>query len=251
MTGNVSEALTAIDRERSYLVAERDAFATFTDEVQTLSMPPQKRVHVAVSGSMSASSTTNQLQNVRDQYRNTVMDVPKYEVNFGQSLRENMSAELGDEVAEAVLDGHQFNRTLQRVLVQQARAAAQRREEMIETFDRERSSITGAREALREVTDGIDEVTAPTLLEEPLSELVDHDRALRRERRRCENLLERRQREIHRLNSRFPRAGLFAVHTWLYHDMDVTFPVLSDSLEMVATIDECRRTILRTVADLP
>ncbi len=244
--GSVDEALTAVERERECVRAEREAFEEFARTVGAL--PVQSRQSAGMPPGLSASAGRgDRLQTVRDGYRETVMAVPGYEEEYGESLRENMTAEFGKEVAVAVTEGSQFTPQLRRLLVSGARVAAQQRETLCDALDAEHQSVSEARTRLREIDASLERMTATDPPERSFSGLVDEAHDLRQGERRCEQLLETRQREIHRGTHQFRQSEDVLLQEYLNAELDVTFPVLEAALERLRRLRERQRVVVQSV----
>lgn len=244
--GSVDEALATVERERECVRAEREAFEEFARTVGAL--PVQSRQSAGMPPGLSASAGRgDRLRTVRDGYRETVMAVPGYEEEYGESLRENMTAEFGEEVAVAVTEGSQFTRQLRQLLVSGAQAAARQRRRLGETLDTERESVSHARAQLEEIDASLQRMTATDPPERSFSGLVDEAHDLQQGERRCEQLLETRQREIHRGTRQFRRSEGIFLQEYLNADLDVTFPVLDAALERLGWLRERHRVVVRSV----
>jgi hypothetical protein len=244
--GSVDEALATVEWERECVRAEREAFEAFARTVGALSV--QSRQSAGMPPGLSASAGRgDRLRTVRDGYRETVMAVPGYEEEYGESLRENMTAEFGEEVAVAVTEGSQFTPQLRQLLVSGAQAAARQRERLGETLDAEHESVSHARAQLREIDASLQQMTATDPPERSFSGLVDEAGDLQQGERRCEQLLETRQREIHRETRQFRRSEGIFLQEYLNTDLDVTFPVLDAALERLGWLRERQRVVVQSV----
>ena len=242
----IGSAIEIVEAEREYVLAERDAFLRFGDAVRTLSVPADRTVG-AIALSVVGTSDGRQLRDVRDRYRETVMATPDYEAQYGQPLSEHMASEFTEDVAAAVTAGNRFSEPLKRLLLQQARDAARQRETFLDVLEEERDALTDAYRRLRGTTSGLDGTTEFELLREPFAELVDREHDLRRDASRCERLLWDRQREIHGQHRRHPRVDDLLVQEYLYERLDVTFPVLSATLDRLRELRRGRRAVTRAI----
>lgn len=225
--------------------AERDAFHAFVDDVRAVAAPAQQSIGATTAQLVTPDAGEDGLRAVRDAYRGTIMSVPHYDDAYGESLRVHMTAEFGDDLATAIVDGDRFSTSLKGLVVQRARTAARRREEVAAAIDDERDSVIDARSRLGEIDARFDRTSDVELLHTSFSELVALERDLRREERRCERLLQDRQREIHRGWHGVRRSGLPYPQKYLYADFDVTFPVLTTTLERIRWIRDRRRAVRR------
>lgn len=247
VAGYVTEAVSNIEREEEQLTTERDAFYAFTDDIRTVSVPVQQSVGVTAVQLAAPSAGEDQLRTVRNAYRETVMSVPHYDEEYGEALRKNMAAELDEDLATMVVDGTRFSKPLKQLLVQHARTAARQREEVIEAINEERDSIVDAHSRLQAIDVRRDRNTEFELLQESFSELVDLERDLRQSKRRCEQVLDDRQHDIHRVNREFQRSARPSLQQYLYADLEVTFPVLTVTLERIRQLHDQQRAVTRQI----
>ncbi|MEF8814399.1 MAG: hypothetical protein V5A55_11355 [Halovenus sp.] len=244
--GSLTEALATVERERECVNAEREAFEEFATTVESLPARPGQSAETP-PGLTTATGDGGRLRAVRDHYRETVMAVPDYDEEYGESLQENMTAEFGGEVAAAVTGGSQFTPQLRQLLVSGAQTAARQRERLGGTLDTEYESVSDARTQLEDIDANLQRVTATDPLEQSFSDLVDDAHDLRQDERRCEQLLETRQQEINREKRQFRRSGDVLLQEYLNADLDVTFPVLDAALEQLGRLRERQRVVIRSL----
>ncbi len=250
VTGYVKKALIEVENERASLEAERDAFTTFADSVRQLDAAPQRSFEMPTATVVSVSSNQEQLARIRNRYRETVMSVPGFEREYGETLEENMRAEFGDELATAVLGGQQFTPQVKNLLVSQATAAATQRESLLRAIDGERCSLTEAEKRLEATETCLEDHGELELTEESFETLIEADRESRRNETRCTELLRNRQRNIHREDRWLRNSGAASLQGYLYRDLDVQFPVLNAGLERIKQLRTHRRVIGRVIARL-
>ena len=250
VTDYLRKAVSEVEDERAAVEAERRAFAEFVEAVREIDARSERSFDAPTTALVSPSSDHEQLRTIRDHYRGSVMAVPGYEQEYGETLRENMAAEFGDDLTTAVLDGNQFTPQLKGLLATQAEAAAEQRIALLEAIDDERDSLSDARRRFKDTEVELEKRSELELTREPFGTLVDAAERSQREEKRCEKLLSNRQRQIHRKNRWVRNAGEAFLQEYLYRDLDVRFPVLQEGLERVKRLREQRRVIARVVARL-
>jgi len=241
---HIAEAQSLISEERDRTAAERDAFTEFERQVSGL----EATQSVPTGGSavaMAAGPPDRQLQQVRDAYRETVMSVPHYEVEYDEPIEANMTAELGEEVAAAVFDGTGFTRQLKHGLVSQCNEARRRRAELLARLDREERRLTEASEELRDVEAAF-ESEAPASIEElRFPDLSDRWERLGDVERQCQDLIEERAAaDATRRNASEHRT---AFREYVYQPLPTEYPVLSDATRLLDRITERRRSLVRAL----
>lgn len=250
VAGYVRNAVSRTDEERTQVEIERDAFAEFADAVRGIEVSPQQSLDAPTATLVSQSPDRKPLETVRNRYRETVMAVPDYEREYGESLPENMRAELGEEVTAAVLDGGRLTPHLKGVILAQTEAAATQRRALLHALDAERESLSNARDRLETTEMPLETCSELELSEQSFEELLEYDHRSRRNERRCRELLSDRQRDIHRRNRRFSDASETSLQKYLYGDLDFRFPALRAGVERIRQLRERRRLVTRTIGRL-
>lgn len=240
----LQDAFAAVEDERDRLIAERDAFRRFADEVETVEAQVGQPVGTATVVAQSGGDR-RALRSVRERYRETVMAVPHYEAEYDENLRENVAAEFDWELATAVTDGRNFSPQLKQLLVHRARLAARDREELRTTIERERESLAETEALLRETERTLREARDGVLRERSFSGLVDVAGNLGRAIDRCERSLEDRQSEIHRIESEWGCSDRSYLYPYLYADLEVMHPALDAVLDRIRTLRDRRREVVR------
>ena len=121
---NISHALALIVEEQDRVASERDAFLSFGQRLSNIE-PRSSPSASQLSSSLDLRLDTNnrssgdQLQEVQQAYRETVMTVPHYEEEYGKSLATDLGEEFTDEIAIAVTTSDQFTSQLKAALRQQ------------------------------------------------------------------------------------------------------------------------------------
>ncbi|ELY97170.1 hypothetical protein C481_20646 [Natrialba asiatica DSM 12278] len=177
VAGYIRKAQSVVETEHERVRTERDAFYDFAEEVRALSVSDgssQSNQTLLMKG----GTVGTRVKSVRDRYRETVIVVPHYDEDYGEPLRENMAAEFNRDIATVVVDDQPFSPQLKRLLVQQARAAARRREELLRSLSREQESSAEASERLQDIEDSFDQNS--TLEWQSFSQLFSSDKTLQR-----------------------------------------------------------------------
>lgn len=244
--GFLTEAREEVDRERRNTAAERDAFVEFSEQVETISPVNQPTI-----GGMTAHVSNNgaghqQLEQVRERYRNTVMSVPDFEHEYDEALPEHLCAEFGNDVATIVVSGQRFNRPVQQMLVEKARQSAQEREELIRRLDDEKQSLDRATSELRPVRAFLEDTDKTKIGTYSVSQLAETDIAIQEYQNQCERTLRTRQQEIHTASGQASvTRNIF--QTYLYRNLDVSFPVLQAALNCLDRLGKRRSVLIRSL----
>ena len=230
------------DRERRRATAEYDAFDEFLTRIQGFSAAGSVTSAEAVgSGPLMHQQGVAQvdgLAKVRDAYRDTVMQVPHYEEDYGESLIEHMGAELGEEIAYATVDGGQLVPPLKQSLVSAARDARDRRADFLEMLDEEADSLERHANKFEELADRIDRAAAPSCADETYNGLRRRRHRFQRYEADIEAAISDRQadRTGGRTGSIQAMNGA-DLQEYLYTPMDVNYPVLAEGTKLLSQIE--------------
>lgn len=244
--GYVGDALSTVERERESIEAEREAFETFADSVETMTARTGPTTKTAPP-LLTDSGGPERLSRVREEYRKTVMAVPDYTDQYEETMRENMTAEFGEEVSTAVVGGTKFTPRLKRLLVSQARSSARQRGALLDVLDNEQESLAQAAARLKDVEERIEETEDVDLHGRPFPDLVECERDLRSTARDCRQLLEDRQADIHRIRRQFSGSDHLFFQEYLYRESDATFPVLNEGLDRLRSFRDTQRSVIRAI----
>ncbi|WP_436348521.1 DUF7260 family protein [Natronorubrum sp. FCH18a] len=238
---SVPAARTAVEREREQLTRERDAFHRFTTEVESIPVSTDGGVGFPLVGVRRANAVAGELGSVRAAYRDSVMELDHFDQFYDEQLYDNMSSELSEDVATAVVHGDQFSLPVKRAAIQRATEAGLRRERLLQTIDAERDSLDRAQRHLREIESALD--AEPPLTDFTLTELFDYERRLTQLKDRCERLLCTRQRHIHSEATFRPHLDLLFVQTYLYADLETDFPVLDACIRRYSRLETRQQAV--------
>lgn len=241
------EAVSLVEEERERLEAERDAFDAFSRRIANLEVAEATQPVTASGGMATVTSTApdDRLDRVRSAYRETVMAVPHYDVDYGESLTENLSGEFGDGIAYAVSDGRQLTPQLKSALLDGSREASQSRTSFISKLEAEAEALSEAADEIEEIDRERADVAAAPLPERSYEGLVEDWERLGDLGERCRRLLRSRQEGIQSAAAAMQNGT--DLHRYLYDPLPVTYPVLGDLVGLSASIDDTRSRVLKSL----
>lgn len=222
-----------VREERTELSDEAEALEAFDSrlggiEVEAPPPPADTRLQRVPRGPADPGPSAA-VARVREAYRETVMSVPHYDRIYGESLAENLAAELGPELA-AMLDGDgptTFTPARRNALRSAVRSVAHQRRELVETLDRELASLDRAAEACSPVAARV----ARPGPHDPSALAADIDRLDEVVADRQEHFATAVERGL---------SGRLAFCEYLYGDAPWTFPVLSACARLRDRIERAR-----------
>ncbi|MFC7141588.1 hypothetical protein ACFQMA_17330 [Halosimplex aquaticum] len=248
-------AIDIVDREIEYATDERAAFDRFRARLSNVDpTPPSATSATAGSGvtTMPAAVSTGgdpgpaaSLRAVRTAYRETVMDVPHYEAEYGDTLRASLASEFCPEVATQVVDGRQLTPPLYRALWDGSESASDDRERFRRALERERESLVDIDGALAECDRRLAEIE-PQLDDASTARLSRLDDRLADLEATCADLADERQSLVHgRPDVHLSGVAGTSLVTFLYGEFDARCPALSAIADRLQRIRDDRTRCLR------
>lgn len=250
---HIERAIEVVDREREIIADERTSFQRFHARLSKVE-PRRSAAVTATAGTVGGASVSMHaespvdasLQSVRTAFRETVMDVPHFADEYGDSLEESLATEFGVEVAAQVVDGTQLTPVLYRTLSQGAMTAVRDRKSFQQTLARERDSLL-------EIRSGLDECERRVAAaEERLGEAPSSrdfgalDERLAAIEETCTALVDERQSLVHgRSGVNLSGVTGTSLMTYLYGEGEASCPALAALADAVDAIRDRRQRCLR------
>lgn len=237
----IERATDVVSHELRLLRREREAFTQFLGRIQTIDVLNEQPNSSTAEGGMVLQgrkmATTNELQQVRTAYRETVMAMPHYEQEYDDTLEESLTVEFSATLANHVTNGQVLTEMLYDALLAKSEQARDQRDRFIGSLTRERDSLQNIAVRLDEIESraaGLSEQIAEASTTRQLRRIDD---SLVRLRDRCTDCANRRQETIHnRRVSALSGLDERSLNRYLYRELDTEFPALSDVTACIETI---------------
>ena len=163
---HVRSAIAVVETDHERTTTERDAFASFLHRISDFSvssadLQPNRAQQPSTQTLVTpetAKHAESQLARVRSAYRGTVMSVPHYDEDYGDSLPESLAEEFSPEVATAVLTGDQLTPHLRSRLIDATHHAREGRHALLQGLEDERNALNTADENLTRLGADLDDV---------------------------------------------------------------------------------------------
>ncbi|KTG19481.1 DUF7260 family protein [Haloferax profundi] len=243
-------AQEALRRERRRCVDEREAFRAFRSDLSDLTATTPAQTPMAAQSLGHVQANDGSLTRVRRSYERTVMSVPHYDEEYGDTFEDSMVAEFGPDVAVAFQSASVFSPALHQTVTSAAATARSERDEFIEVLDEETASIESMRERLSSLLDRLVALDDRPLSERGFGELLALYEQVSVLRSRLETIASDRQETLvaHRraLSSLIPDVTEF-----LYEDLPCRYPVLATLADVRETLDTAERRVERHIASTP
>ena len=239
-------ALNRIDTERQQTEAEIESFRSFETDVEATSTTASTQRQPFV-GTIRAADC-NSLEKVRTAYQDTVMAVPHYEAEYGDTYIESLRAEFGVEIATALAGGEAFDACLKRMLLSKVTEAIRERRELLSALARERGSVVDTRDRITDISAEIGTLRPGAAEQRSFGALDAYRSRLTVLRDQCETLAETRQETLadHRRQMALGGDGP-DIQEYLYQDFEASYPVLSVLASVSGRIIELKMTVERAM----
>lgn len=249
----IERALTIVTEEIEIAATERRAFERFRTRTSATepdcptagAATPARSTATAVVG-CGAGSTGESLTEIRRAYRETVMAVPHFDSEYGDTLKQSAVTEFGTDIGRQVANGDRLTGRLRGALLTATEAVIDERDTYERNLRQEHESLLEVHNGIADcerrahaLGDAIDDASRS----ETLGELDGRFATLERE---CTDLAATRQEVIHgRRSSRISGIGDRSLTALLYGDLETTCPGLTEITRCLETIRSRRRECLR------
>lgn len=231
LTGDVpdlhfEEAFDVIESERAILTTEIEAFEEFLDVVE--SVTPTSTAGSGLPPVQSQTAGTDPFQTIRDGYESSVMAVPHYEAEYGESFETNARTEFGPDIATLLTTGRVFEAHHKQAVIVATEESIEQRRHLLEAIDEEQASLERFRDPVQSVIDAIRSFDGGTLASDSPKLLDGYRRRIDVLESRCHDLVDGRQSEIvgDRRALSLPISGP-DLPSYLYTELPVTYPVIA------------------------
>lgn len=243
---NVRAALAALEQESETIIAEQEALSLFSQEVE--SVPTASPTASVGGGGVGVIGTTNsqpqEMATLRQAYRDTVMAVDHFERDYGESLSEHLAEEFGDGVARAVLTNERLSPQIKQAVLASAGESRTQREQYLKTLESERDRLRSAGEKLDDAVEICASVDGNRLRRRSFEELQSRYERLETERSELSATLSEHQDRLHEGKTfGWQREDSESVHSFLYRDIDTTYPVLADGIRVLTRMSTVERRL--------
>jgi len=248
----IERAVEIVGTERELVRTEIDAFDRFLvrvadipSEVHMSGTQAQAQVTTVQSATSTAGGGAGRLDALTEAYRETVMAVPHYDEEYGDTLAESLSAEFGPTLAFQLVRGNALSGTIREAVIDAARERRDNRHRFLCALDEERASLRETGEELASVEREYTEITEQVTAQPDSTELGDLDGRLEELEERCTDLVEQRQRHVRKQKGLFRCGEEDTLVDYLYPEMTPTAPVIGTAGTILERIRRTRKRCLR------
>jgi hypothetical protein len=234
-----------LETESRQIAAERQALCNFVEELQSIPTT-EKTAH-----SIPSVTTTSGdgIAAVRESYQSTVMAVPHYEEEYGDTYAQSVSQEFGPMLGTILTEKTHFNEQCRNTLITAVEQSLRERAHLADQLDTEQASIEDVHMILAPVIDDLDTYQDCTFAEEDLGSLDAYRARLSALSDRCEKAASTRQATIRAQRNELQMpTDAPDMPKYLYRDLDPNYPLLSLVVTLSEQIDELERDIGMAIA---
>lgn len=251
-TPRINQAVDVIEYEADVLSTECQAFEQFLSYIDMIqpSMSPSTTTSVTPDGGVlvctgNARNSASSVQDIRNAYQESVMDVPHFESEYNDTFKESVAIEFGPDIANGLMTATSVTSMLKTALYTAAKEAQSQRRRVLGAVRQERRSLIEIRKRLTEIEDAVKALEHGIAETVSSRELSDIDSQLSILEEECQKLIGTREQVIqNRVVRATPRRNSNSLHTYLYDHCEFQFPALGDIAEYVERIQHLRMDCL-------
>jgi hypothetical protein len=248
---HIEQAREVVETERTYIQREIEAFDRFL--VRLADIPSevhaaanaQTQTTVVRSVSPSVGRGAGRLEALTTAYRETVMAVPHYEDEYGDSLAESLTAEFGSTLAFQLIRGEALTGRTREAVLDAARGSRDRRHRLLQILDAEAESLEDASEELRSIEQEYLSLKDRIDAETQSSTLSAIDSQLEPLEQQCLDIVEHRQQRVREESVAFRTDENITILEFLYEGMRPATPVVQTAGDILERVREARKRCLK------
>ena len=235
----IERAVSEVATEQEFTTTELKAFETLQKEVAGLPTETRKSTGRTVLKTRANRSGTSQsgLDTVQQKYKNTVMDIPRFDEVYDETFVQHISAEFGGDAAAAVLSNEYFTPTIKSVLLDKSAASIAERKQYIERLETERRAILKWNDRLHSGKAILNQLSYDQIYQYSFERLSEFEQDAHCEIESCEKIIQKRQNEI---QTRGIRSGgcsnQVVLQEYIYEPLEVSYPVLSTTVKQIQNL---------------
>lgn len=198
---------------------------------------------------VSEPSARDELGTIRNAYEETVMSVPFYEAEYGDTYEESIRAEFGPDIATALTQSDNLSPVAKEVLLAKIEQARSEREALIETCEREHASVDEAATVLKPIDEELQSVESISFDNQGFGALEAHRARLLTLEDKCERAATTRQATIHRHRTEYSLPiDAPDICVYLYEEFETAYPILCLCIDLARGVENCCQQVERAMS---
>lgn len=247
----LADARAKLERERRRTTDEVDALQRFEDSIRSLDTetPRQQTARPALAAAIDTNGgQSDALGRVRAAYESTVMAVPHYEEEYGDSYRASLAGEFDTHVAVVLTEGATFDERCKTILNSAITDSTTARRSLLAAIDEEADSLSTATETLMSVAKSLGSLSELPFAEESFGCLDAYRARIGQLETKCEDALNCRQRSVFdQRRAAWIPADAPDIAKYLYQDLDTDYPVMSVIADLLERTRALRSRVERAM----
>jgi len=225
--GDISAATDILTTELEQITDEIEAFERFDKKVSKIETDPDP-IGSPHGVGYQQISLENGCSKVRAAYKETVMSIPHYEDEYGDTYPSSVKEEFGTDIAVALTQSSNFTLISKSALVDSIQSAIDERKKLRDVVLLEKKSITTLRDDLRNINKNINKISDAKFSHLDFVALDAYRTQIKQLFDKCDKILlkyQNRIREIQKIiNTNAPR---LSIHKYFYQSLSTDYPILS------------------------
>lgn len=169
------------------------------------------------------------------------MAVPHYDDEYDEPLDENLTAEVGEEIASVITTGEYFPPQIKQNLDQTIQQCITTRRMLLDDLEREADALQTAETAIVEIRDWLREHNTRPMTEWSLTERYRTYETLCEYEAECDAWARQETLQTKRVTMQRTDSRLF--NEYLYESLEATHPVLADLATLGGLLKEARHRL--------
>lgn len=229
----IPSAINRIEQEQQTVRAEQRALEQFRNAVRP--MP------IAIANRNDSNPDGATLQDVRQAYRNTIMETPDYGTIYPYDIDDSLTKEFNSQIANELQRTKPLTGDTKRQLISNIESAEVKRNQFIEFLNEEKSLLASSSENLQGITHKLSSIPECSVRDHPLNRIIKIWAQLDQLENCCEEIVSTRQEALEnsKRKSISPENPYF-LDEYLYQDLDATHPVLQAATDVLTRINKKR-----------
>lgn len=241
--GQISSAIDVLTIEYTQITEEIQAFEQFREKVSNTSTNIESKNSIN-NFRCQQKSTVEGTSKVRTAYRDTIMSVPHYEKEYGDTYLSSVSEELGPDLAIAITESSELTPISKSALINQIDNTIEGRKQLRKTVQSEQDSIESGYNDLYNIGEFIHQYPENKIFR------LNNDQKTKFEAKLSNNIDDldkisiNRQQEINKIQkSAQTNQSHSDLYSYFYQSMSTNYPVLETIGKLGREIKKLERDI--------
>lgn len=245
---SIAAAITHVETERSRLSDEITAFERFSTRIENIAADSVASAEGIFHCEQKITTTKKTLLTVREAYSETVMDVPHYEEDYGDSYLESITEEFGPELGILLTQSNQFTPATKSALIAEIDEAIEQRKEFKKIVEREFCSLESAATEVQSLSNRVESLSQTDFESATYGTVNAYLHQTDSFYTNCDKIARDRQHDLANIERSWNApASSPDLPTYFYQSLPVTYPVLADLGKIGESIKRLQQEIEQAI----